>query len=252
MLRRRVAGAVVLFFGLVGCGSPAPAPVMPDVVGKALDVAKSDIKHAGFKGQVEVLGGGLFGIVDEGNWLVCGQVPSAGSPIAEEPRLEVDRSCGDNTPEPTSIPTAAPEASTEPTETAPEPAETPTAEPETSRPEEPEQDTAVSAKTVEKTFKAHLRNNGIKKIGAMCDDSLTHWACFYDGVSGDSEKLRVSLTTDGGWSTTEIEDLASAAGLHWFNFIGCDYPELSVIVVVVNGLEHNVFRYDTNVDMLCD
>ncbi len=38
---------------------------MPDVTGKKLDVAQSDIKQAGFENKVEVLGGGAFGVVKE-------------------------------------------------------------------------------------------------------------------------------------------------------------------------------------------
>lgn len=246
MRRLRLAVALALVPILVGCGSPAPEPVMPEVMGKTLDVAKSDIKRAGFSGEVEILGGGIFGILDEKNWVVCEQMPLAGNPIADEPRLEVDRSCGDEEAEPSETPTA-PEPSVTPSKEAPPPAPDDDAELEE---DEPDTD-AVSAKTVEKRFKEHLRNNEIKKISAMCDDAFTHWACFYDGVEGDSETLWVKLTTDGGWSTAELEGLARSAGLHWFNFIGCDFPELGTIVVDVNGLEHNVFRWDTNVDALC-
>ncbi|MCA0250802.1 MAG: DUF732 domain-containing protein [Actinobacteria bacterium] len=120
-----IALVLVLGLGLAGCGSPA-APVMPDVLGKTLDVAKSDIKRVGFKDTVEVLGGGLFGILDEKNWMVCEQTPSAGDVIADNPRLVVDRSCGDEEPEPSETPAApepsdtpaAPEASAEPSEEA--------------------------------------------------------------------------------------------------------------------------------------
>ncbi len=85
----------------------------------------------------------------------------------------------------------------------------------------------------------------------MCDKARTHWACFYDGVKGDSAELWVILTTDGKWSEASLKDLALAAGTHWFNFIGCDFPELDIIVVEINGREHNIFRWDTNADALC-
>ncbi len=68
---------------------------MPDVQGKTLDVAMSDIEHAGSADDVDVDGGGLFGIVDESNWQVCEQSPAAGEVVTDAPRLTVDRSCDD-------------------------------------------------------------------------------------------------------------------------------------------------------------
>ena len=68
---------------------------MPDVVGKRLDVALSDVERAGFSDEVEVLGGGFFGVVDESNWKVCEQSPAAGE-LVSAPRLTVDRTCDDD------------------------------------------------------------------------------------------------------------------------------------------------------------
>ena len=62
----RLLAAIFITLGLTACGA-AKATVMPEAVGKQLDVAKSDIKRAGFTGEVEVLGGGIFGIVEESN-----------------------------------------------------------------------------------------------------------------------------------------------------------------------------------------
>jgi hypothetical protein len=58
-----------------------------------LDIALSDIKRAGFEDEVEVVGGGAFGVVDESAWTVCEQEPAAGSTIGSAPRLVVDRTC---------------------------------------------------------------------------------------------------------------------------------------------------------------
>lgn len=66
---------------------------MPDVVGKRLDVAISDVERAGFDDDVEVLGGGTFGILDKSNWTVCSQQPEGGTPIADAPRVTVERTC---------------------------------------------------------------------------------------------------------------------------------------------------------------
>lgn len=121
-----------------------------------------------------------------------------------------------------------------------------------SEPSASEDVVAVNSKAIEKKFKEHLRNNFIKNIGDMCDKGHTHWACFYDGVEDGAGYLVVNLTTDAGWSADELDDLAASAGRHWFNFIGCDFPDLDTIVVTVDGVEHNVFRSDTDVDLQCD
>ena len=102
------AGAALLF-GLAACGSGDPA-VMPDVVGQQLDLAKSDIDRAGYSKDVEIIGGGLFGVLDDSNWVVCEQEPAAGEPIAD-PRLVVDRECA-----PDNVPSAEPAESADPTE----------------------------------------------------------------------------------------------------------------------------------------
>jgi beta-lactam-binding protein with PASTA domain len=88
------AAAVLVVAGtLTGCGGDGPA-VMPDVKSRRLDIALSDIERAGFDDEVEVLGGGVFGVVDESNWMVCDQEPRPGAEISTAPRLTVDRSCG--------------------------------------------------------------------------------------------------------------------------------------------------------------
>lgn len=86
--------AVALMLSLTACGA-AEDSVMPNVVGTPLDAAKSDIDRAGYGSDPEVLGGGMFGILDDSAWIVCEQVPEAGEVISEQPRLTVDRSCGD-------------------------------------------------------------------------------------------------------------------------------------------------------------
>lgn len=89
-----MTAAIVLMMTLTACGSGEESE-MPDVVGSPLDTAKSDIERAGYGSALEVLGGGLFGIVDDSAWIVCEQLPAAGEAITKQPRLTVDRSCGD-------------------------------------------------------------------------------------------------------------------------------------------------------------
>ena len=100
----RLAVPFVLVLGLAACGS-SQVKVMPDVKGKKLDVALGDIKRAGFEDKVDVVGGGIFGVVDESNWEVCDQSPAAGQTLTAAPQLTVARSCGDETPAPTASPT---------------------------------------------------------------------------------------------------------------------------------------------------
>lgn len=101
-----IASLVGAILATSACGAEDKV-VMPEVVGLQLDVALSDIERAGFSNEVEVLGGGVFGVVVESNWEVCEQDPSPGEPV-EAPRLTVDRSCESNEEvEPSESPTAA-------------------------------------------------------------------------------------------------------------------------------------------------
>ena len=104
----RLVVALVVLTGLVGCGASRPH-VMPPVVGLKLDVALSDIERAGFSKEVEVLGGGIFGVLDKSNWTVCDQQPAAGVEITDQPRLTVDRACGEaSAPSPATTGASAP------------------------------------------------------------------------------------------------------------------------------------------------
>jgi hypothetical protein len=116
------AASIMLAATLSACGSDEPA-VMPDVTTRRLDIALSDIEKAGFEDEVEVLGGGTFGILDESNWTVCDQEPAAGDDLSTAPRLVVDRACeneddleGEAEPEPQADaePEAQPESEPEP------------------------------------------------------------------------------------------------------------------------------------------
>lgn len=74
-------------------GGSSPSASMPSVTGERLDLAYSDLSAAGVgHDDVEIVGGGTFGVLDESNWIVCEQRPSAGA-AAVSVRLVVDRSC---------------------------------------------------------------------------------------------------------------------------------------------------------------
>lgn len=113
-LRMAVALSVVL--GLAGCDSGTErATIMPDVTGQTLAVALSDIERAGVDDEVEVVGGGAFGVVNESNWQVCEQLPASGEGVTALPRLTVDRACDDGprsagSDEPSESPVQEPDA----------------------------------------------------------------------------------------------------------------------------------------------
>ncbi len=192
----RVAAGLVLMLGIAGCGggegsgssadNSSAAALMPDVVGLTLDVALSDIKRAGIDGEVEVLGGGAFGVVDESNWTVCTQLPAAGAEIGSAPRVTVDRSCPGAAPESTtpttdeSEPTTAPEG-TDATQTVP-----PTAEP-----------TAGEILTAENNadFAALLQGPG------ECDESVSDFATKYEGQTIEFDGNVAYIAPHGGYDT---------------------------------------------------
>jgi beta-lactam-binding protein with PASTA domain len=90
LLVRSVA-CLALALSLTGCSGEDT--VMPDLNAKRLDIALSDLDRAGYGDEPEVLGGGMFGVVDESNWTVCDQDPAPGDTVTGTPRLTVDRSC---------------------------------------------------------------------------------------------------------------------------------------------------------------
>lgn len=182
MRTRTPALAVAALMALSACGS-AQEPTMPDVTGEKLDVALSDIKRAGFTDDVEVVGGGLFGVIDESNWTVCKQLPAAGRAITK-PRLEVDRHCSTASPQPsTSRTTHAPSPS--PTDTAgtnspsPSASSTPTPTPSVT--------TSIRKSTPSPTSDGILTtsNNSdfarIAKITDQCSPALTAFSKKYEG-----------------------------------------------------------------------
>lgn len=123
------------------------------------------------------------------------------------------------------------------------------AEPEQEKPSakksekvKPKFDGDAYAAAIEQTFKDGLPDPEIK---SMCDDAFTHWACFYDGVTAPSKgTIRVELNTDGGWSDSDLGELADKAALHWFNFVGQAHEDLDTVIVRTNGRDSNHYRRD--------
>jgi hypothetical protein len=85
---------------LYGC-VPASSPPgganalsrVPDLPGARLDHAEELLDRFGVSHHTS--GGGVFGIIDSGNWTVCTTTPGAGGPLASDAsvKLYVDRSC---------------------------------------------------------------------------------------------------------------------------------------------------------------
>lgn len=66
----------------------------PSVTGLRLDIALSDFDALGVgEGDIEIVGGGTLGILDESNWVICEQQPAANAPLEEPFRFIVDRTC---------------------------------------------------------------------------------------------------------------------------------------------------------------
>lgn len=166
----RLALALVIIIGLAGCGSTRK--VMPSVVGLKLDTALSDIERAGVKDTVEVLGGGLFGILDKSNWQVCDQEPAAGAVVTVVPRVTVERTCS-GLSSPATTPTAiAPSAG---------PTEEPTDEPSaTSAPTATQPATAAPENQV-LTVGNNKEFAALRKLGDNCSSKIGKFADKYSG-----------------------------------------------------------------------
>jgi hypothetical protein len=171
----RVSIGLMLGSLLAGCGSSGSgenvATPMPLVTGLKLNVALSEIESAGFLNDVEIVGGGTFGVVDESNWTVCEQSPAAGQALAN-PLLTVNRECEGLAAEAT-VPTepTTPELSTPPVETVPVTGPTsPTAT--AMNPTAPTDETLTIANSPE--FAAILTEG-------ECSDSIRNFAATYKG-----------------------------------------------------------------------
>jgi predicted Ser/Thr protein kinase len=84
-------------FGCTPAQSPpagvAPPTAVPDLGGARLDYAERLLDRLGV--HHDTSGGGVFGIIDHGNWTVCTTEPAAGAalPRGTSVKLFVDRSC---------------------------------------------------------------------------------------------------------------------------------------------------------------
>jgi len=71
-----------------------PVVTIPDFTGVRLDVAISDMGALDVKeDDIEIVGGGAFGAVDETNWFICEQTPIGLTELIPPYRFIIDRSC---------------------------------------------------------------------------------------------------------------------------------------------------------------
>jgi hypothetical protein len=173
----RLVVALAILLGFAGCGSDKN-PVMPDVTGKKVDVAKSAIKDAGFEDEVTVDGGGVFGVINESNWEVCDQSPVAGETVSDAPRLTADRSCD-----------AKPSETSKPSET---PSETP--EPDATESSEPDGEQALTADNSEE-FAALLA------VPDYCDETIAPFVAKYAGRTIEFDGSIASMANHGDYDT---------------------------------------------------
>jgi hypothetical protein len=81
--RAEVAGGRTV----TGAGTVIVRTAVPDVVGQPLDVARARLARARF--EVDVSGGGVFGVLDDGNWEVTAQQPAAGTFVEQGSTVDV-------------------------------------------------------------------------------------------------------------------------------------------------------------------
>jgi beta-lactam-binding protein with PASTA domain len=70
-------------------GSVIVSTTVPQLVGQPLDVARQRIERARFDLVVDQ-GGGIFGVLVEGNWQVTKQTPAAGTLLEQGSTVHVD------------------------------------------------------------------------------------------------------------------------------------------------------------------
>lgn len=210
----RVVAACTLLTVLAGCGGAddeAVAPVMPDVVGRQLDVALSTVESAGFSEEVEVTGGGTFGIVDTSNWTVCEQSPAAGRPFGTAPNLTVDRSCGDDA-----------ESTTEPPDTT------------TEATEPPDPTTSTTAKAQEVLTSANNTDlSALLSEPNDCSEKIQSFASTYAGRTIEFDGNVANLANHGD-AETRFDILVSPGEFSTSSAIGPSFQFRDVNILDLN------------------
>lgn len=91
---------------------------------------------------------------------------------------------------------------------------------------------------------------GGRTIEDICPDTFDTWHCFYQRieVAGPS-MITIHLSFPGDVFEEERSELAAQARLHFFNFVGPDFPDLDTIVSYSNGRDSGT-TFRRNVPLL--
>ncbi|WP_372788718.1 PASTA domain-containing protein [Paraconexibacter sp.] len=82
-----VARTVTVPAATTNPGTVIVTTAVPDLVGERLNVAKERVDRAGF--DLDVVGGGLLGVIVESNWEVTSQDPAPGGQLEQGSTVEV-------------------------------------------------------------------------------------------------------------------------------------------------------------------
>ncbi len=211
----RLAAAVLAAAALAGCGGgvaaaplavqpPAPAgPLVPDVVGESLDVAKTALDVAGFAGESQDVLRDREQLVDD-NWVVCTQDPGPvptpeGTVVALGVVKDVER-CPGSAPATTAAPTTipAPTSPAAPSRPAPQPAPRPAPAPD---PEPADEPAAEPTAEDEGDEDGDDRDGGDTDSGGGSSAGTVHPGSFCDppgiGVSKTGKAMVCAPGSDG-------------------------------------------------------
>lgn len=194
-----VTAAVAALLVLVGCGgddddeanTEVETVVVPELVGMTLPEAKGAAEGASLEVEASDASSDDRMILSEGNWTVASQQPEAGSEVDSGTVVEVSVT--------------------------------------NERDADSDFDGDAYADEIEQHFTLNLGRN---EIGDACDLSDPRWHCYYEDLTGTSSDFRVDmhLAFPGDISEDEQRELAEEARLHFFNFVGEEFPELDTIV----------------------
>jgi beta-lactam-binding protein with PASTA domain len=191
----RAAVALLVVMALVGCGPATPSATVPNVVGQALDAAKSTLVTAGFATESQDLLRGRSPLLDS-DWTVCTQAPGP-VPVASGTTVDLGvvkkaETCpdADSTSRATPTPTPTPTTATPTPRAAALPAvENPKARP-TSKTAKPQPTPEPAPQPAPETNDNDSGGVGTVNPGSFCDPPGT-------GVSPRGKPMVCALAADG-------------------------------------------------------
>lgn len=189
----RAAVALLVVMALVGCDPATPSATVPNVVGQALDAAKSTLVKAGFATESQDLLRGRSPLLDS-DWTVCTQAPGA-VPVASGTTVDLGvvkkaETCPDAAPTSRATPTATPTTAAPTTRAAALPAVgNPKPQP-TPKPAKPRPTPEPAPQPAPETNDNESGAVGTVNPGSFCDPPGT-------GVSPRGKPMVCALAADG-------------------------------------------------------